>query len=175
MKKITTLLLCIGAFATTFAQTSAEESRRIILGKQGETERERQERTSKDVILGREDRRVNNETGTRYPNGSSAQKVREINREYDAKVQSIRNNRTLSAAEKERTIRQLNADRDRKIRDIKARSNDNRRYDDRKDRDDDDRNYKSKKNKSNNGNHYGWEKGKGNPHKNGGKPGKKNK
>lgn len=175
MKKIITLFLCVGAVASTFAQTSAEESRRIILGKQGETERERQERTSKDVILGREDRRVNNETGTRYPNGSRAQKVREINREYDAKVQSIRNNRTLSAAEKERTIRQLNADRARKIRDIKARSNDNRRYDDRKDRDDDDRNYKSKKNKSNNGNHYGWEKGKGNPHKNGGKPGKKNK
>jgi hypothetical protein len=175
MKKIITLLLCVGAVASTFAQTSAEESRRIILGKQDETERERQERTSKGVILGREDRKVNNETGTRYPNGSSAQKVREINREYDAKVQSIRNNRTLSAAEKERTIRQLNADRARKIRDIKARSNDNRRYDDRKDRDDDDRNYKTKKNKSNNGNRYGWEKGKGNPHKNGGKPGKKNK
>ncbi len=169
MKKMITLLLCVGAVATTFAQTSAEESRRIILGKQGETEKERQERSSKDVILGREDRRVYDKTGTRYPNGSREQRVREINREYDAKVRSIRNNRTLSAAEKERTIRQLNVDRARKIKEI------NGRYDDRRDRDDDDRNYKSKKNKSNNGNHYGWEKGKGNPHKNGGKQGKKNK
>jgi hypothetical protein len=182
MKKMITLLLCVGAVASTFAQTSADESRRIILGKQGTTERERQERSSKDVILGREDRKVNNETRTRYPIGSREQRIKEINREYDAKVQSIRNNRTLSAAEKERTIRQLNADRTSKIKAINGRYNDGRRYDDKKDRDhdrrdrdDDDRNYKAKKNKSNNGNHYGWEKGKGNPHKNGGKPGKKNK
>lgn len=179
MKKIITLLFCVGAVTSVFAQTSAEESRRIILGKQGgsTTERERQERSTKDVILGRDDKRVNDRTGTRTSTGTRAQRINEINREYDAKVLSIRNNRTLSAAEKERAIRQLNADRARKIRAVNERYNKDRRYDDRRDRDhddDNDRNYKSKKNKSNNGNHYGWEKGKGNPHKNGGKPGKGN-
>ena len=176
MKKIITLLFCVGAITSVFAQTSAEESRRIILGKQGSstTEREREERSSKDVVLGRDDKRVYDENGTRTSSGTRAQRINEINREYDAKVRSIRNNRTLSAAEKERAIRKLNADRARKIKAINDRYNKDRRYDDRRDRDDDDRDYKTKKNKSNNGNHYGWEKGKGNPHKNGGKPGKGN-
>ncbi len=187
MKKMITLLFCVGALISTFAQTTAEESRRIILGKQGgsTTEREKQERSPKDVILGRDDERVFNERGTRSTSGTRAQRINEINREYDAKILSIRNNRTLTAAEKERAIRQLNADRARKIKAVNDRYKKDSRYDDRdEDRkhrehdrkhhdDDDDKKYKSKK--ENKGNHYGWEKGKGNPHKNGGKPGKKNK
>src|SRR5688500_9722754 len=133
MKKIITLLFCVGAVNSVLAQTSAEESRRIILGKQvgSTTERERQERTTKDVMLGRADKRANDRTGTRTTTGTRTQRIKEINSEYDAKVLSIRNNRTLSAAEKERAIRQLNADRARKIKAINDRYNKDRRYDDR--------------------------------------------
>lgn len=180
MKKIITLLLCTGVFASTFAQTSSEESRRIILGRKsgGSTSGTGTQSTDpRDVILGRDDRRVEDSRGTRYPSGSREEQINQVNREYDYKIQSIRNNPSLSEAEKERMIRQLNADRTRRIREINGRSQNrtdrNRKYD-RNDRDDDDDYRDNKKNKGNNGNHYGWEKGKGNPHKNGGSPGKGN-
>ena len=181
MKKIITLLLCTGVFVSTFAQTSSEESRRIILGrKSGGSTSGTGSRTSdpRDVILGRDDRRADD--NGRYPSGtygSREEQINQVNREYDYKIQSIRNNPSLSEAEKERMIRQLNADRARRIRELNARTQDrndrDRRYDrDDRDDDDDDDYKKDKKYKSNNGNHYGWEKGKGNPHRNGGQPGK---
>ncbi|HEY0060103.1 MAG TPA: hypothetical protein VGB56_13285, partial [Flavisolibacter sp.] len=150
------------------AQTSAEESRDIILGKRTGPGSTQNDPRSRDVVLGRNDGRVYRENGTRtsYPSGSNAQQREAVNREYDRKVESIRNNRTLSAAEKERTIRQLNRDRAERLQALNARG-DNRRYDDGDRRDRDNKNYKSKKAKSNNGNHYGWEKGKGNAKKKG--------
>ncbi|HVG12436.1 MAG TPA: hypothetical protein VM843_05490 [Flavisolibacter sp.] len=164
MKQIITLLLCAGSFASAQAQTSAEESRDIILGKKTGPGSTQNDRSSKDVILGRNDGRVYRENGTRtsYPSGSNAQQREAVNREYDRKVESIRNNRTLSAAEKERTIRQLNKDRAERLRALNAQR-DNRRYDDGDERAWENKTYKkSKKSRSNNGNHYGWEKGKGN-------------
>ena len=171
MKKVITLLLIVSTVASASAQTSQEESRRVVLGTGGggtRTERTSTGSNPTDVILGR-DRRVEDNQGTRYPSGTYGtreQQIDRLNREYDAKIYSIRNNRTLTAAEKERMIRQLEADRARRIREIN-----NRYYGDRRDDrryDDDDDNRKDKKYKSNNGNHYGWEKGKGNPHKSGG-------
>jgi len=157
MKKILTLLFFVGASATLFAQTNSERSRDIILGKEP---RQSDTRTSRDVILGRKNRPVyGNESST-----STSRKVAEVNREYDAKVQSIQNNRYLSRAEKDRAIRQLENDRNRRIREIRG-TDTSRRYNDRTVSN---KNRKVKKNKSNNGNHYGWEKGKGNPHKSGG-------
>ena len=166
MKKILTLALCLGAvtFASAQSTREMEDVKDVILGPRkssgGDT------RTSdKDVILGRDDRRYDERS--RYPSSTSrSTEANRINREYDAKIRSIENNRTLSRAEKERAIRQLEADRNRKLRSLDERYSKDRRYNDR----DDDRNYsknkkyKSKK-KGNNGNHYGWEKGKGNPHK----------
>jgi hypothetical protein len=168
MKKVITLLLIVSTVASASAQTSQEESRRVVLGTGGgdtRTERTSGGSNPVDVILGR-DRRVEDNQGTRYPSGTYGtreQQIDRVNREYDAKIYSIRNNRTLTAAEKERMIRQLEADRARRIREI------NNRYYDRDSRyDDDNDNYrKDKKYKTNNGNHYGWEKGKGNPHKSG--------
>ena len=75
-----------------------------------------------------------------------------MNREYDAKIRSIRNNPNLSRSEKERIIRQLEQDRKKKIRQI----SDHRRSE-----------YgKNKKYKKNPGKHKGWSKGKGNKHRN---------
>ena len=169
MKQIITLLLCAGSFASAQAQTSAEESRDIILGKRTGPGSTQNEPTSRDVILGRNDGTVYRENGTRtnYPSGSRSQQTEAVNREYDRKIESIRNNRTLSAAEKDRTIRQLNKDRAERLRRINS-ERDNDRYGERNERDRDDRNYKmGKKYKGNNGNHYGWQKGKGNAKKNG--------
>jgi hypothetical protein len=170
MKKIITLLFCIGTLASASAQTPQEDARRVILGGGKNKKTDQDTRNSRDVIIGG-DRRVNDEQGTAYPypgnyptSGSRQAQIDQVNRDYDAKIQSIRNNPYLSAEEKERTIRQLNNDRNRVIRQINGKSSDKRdkRYDD------DDDYKKDKKNKSNNGNHYGWEKGKGNPHKSGG-------
>lgn len=162
-------MLIVSTVASANAQTSQEDSRRVVLGTGGggtRTERTSGGSNPVDVILGR-DRRVEDNQGTRYPSGTYGtreQQIDRVNREYDAKIYSIRNNRTLTAAEKERMIRQLEADRARRIRAINNRYYDrDRRYDD---RDDDYR--KDKKYKSNPGNHYGWEKGKGNPHKSSG-------
>ena len=170
MKKMITLLLAVGAFVAVQAQTSKEEARRVILGqpKSGNKTDGGTSTQGRDVILGGGNNQSTypNSYPGNYPSGSREAQIDQVNREYDAKIYSIRNNNTLSQSEKERIIRQLEAERARKIRQI------NNSYDGR-DRDDDD-DYKGKKNKakSNNGKHLGWEKGVGNPHKNGGKPGK---
>jgi hypothetical protein len=182
MKKIITLFFCLGAVTAAFAQTAEQdEARRVILSGGGAKKTDQDTRNSRDVILGGE-RRVYDEDDRRtsypypgnYPtSGSRQSQVDQVNRDYDAKIRSIRNNRELSSAEKDRIIRDLNNDRSRVIRQINGRyESNNRRYDDDRDRryDDDDR--KDKKYKSNNGNHYGWEKGKGNPHKSGNSKGK---
>jgi hypothetical protein len=162
MKKTTILLLSLGVATAGFSQTDAqkEEARRVILGGKKETSTPAPKTgDGRTVILGG-DRDVYGENRTPYPttSGTREQRIYEINRAYDAKIISIRNNRTLSPAEKERIIRQLEADRRRKINAVNGEYNG--------DNDGDDNRYKkNKKGKGNNGNHYGWEKGKGNPHK----------
>jgi hypothetical protein len=152
MKKFITLLIAVAAFAGAGAQSNKiEEAKRVVLGGGGGN-------NDRDIY---EDRRV----GSRdYPYGTSREaEIDRINRDYDLKVQSIRNNPYLSSTEKERTIRQLNNERERRIREINnsyENRNRDRRYDD-----DDDNYRKNKKNKSNNGKHKGWTKGKGNQKK----------
>lgn len=150
MKKMLTLLIATSAFVAVHAQTSRDEARRVILGQEKNKGGSSQE--GRDIILGGGTNRNDYPT---YPNSypdSRQSQVDRINREYDAKIWSIRNNRTLSQAEKERMIRQLEQDRAKKIR--KAHQSDGYRYG---------------KKKGNKGKHSGWEKGKGNPHQYGGK------
>jgi hypothetical protein len=167
MKKIVTLFICVGAVTAAFAQTSEQDkARRVILSGGGATTKtDKDTRNSRDIILGGE-RRVYDEPSNKYPypgtyptSGSRQTQIDQVNRDYDAKIRSIRNNGQLSSAEKERIIRDLNNDRARVIRQINGRNETDRRYDG------DDNYNNNKKYKSNNGNHYGWEKGKGNPHK----------
>jgi len=160
MKKIITLVLAVASFAAVKAQTTKEEARKVILG-ESKGSKTTPAQNPRDVILGGGTNGGDRPTSYpgNYPSGSREAQINQINREYDAKIQSIRNNRYLSQAEKDRAIRQLESDRARKIREIN-----NRYYGDR------DNAYKYKKNKGNNGKHLGWEKGKGNPHKNGGSP-----
>ncbi len=160
-------MIAAGAFVAVNAQTTRDEARRVILGqeKNGSTSRE-----GRDVVLGGGNDR--NDYPRTYPNTTSRQAdIDQVNREYDQKIWSIRNNNTLSADEKARMIRQLEQDRARRIRQINQSSGDDygkkgKRYDD------DDYKGKGYGKNNNPGNRYGWEKGKGNPHKNGGKVGK---
>lgn len=167
MKTLFTLLLSTIIISSAFAQTDAqkEEVKRVILGeKKGPTSTPKTG-DDRNVILG-DDRTVYGERGSRYPerypttSGTSRERrIYEINREYDEKIYSIRNNRTLSRSERERIIRQLEADRRRRLAQVNDRpyGNGERSYEE-------DDYKKDKKNKGNNGNHYGWQKGKGNPH-----------
>ncbi len=172
MKKFITLLIAAGAFGTVLAQTDSrsEEARRVILGERKTSPSQ----NPRDVVIGNEDRRVYDENGNRYPGSSREAEIDRINRDYDLKVQSIRNNPHLTQAEKERIIRRLNNERAERIKQVNndyRRYEEDRRYDDRRNNDsrrydDNDDNYKkNKKYKKNNGKHLGWEKGRGNPHR----------
>lgn len=165
MKKLITLLLATGAFVAVHAQTSKEEARKIILGQEkGNTSTSR---NGRDVVLGGgNEKTYPNSYPNNYPSGSRRSEVDRVNREYDEKIWSIRNNNRLSSDEKARIIRQLEQDRARRIREVNQSDSygkKGKKYDD---------DYGKRYGKSNNGKHLGWEKGKGNPHKNGGKPGK---
>jgi hypothetical protein len=170
MKKLITLLLATGAFAAVHAQTSKDEARRIILG-QEKGNNNSTSRNGRDVVLGGgNETTYPNSYPNNYPSGSRQAEIDRVNREYDQKIWSIRNNNRLSSEEKTRIIRQLEQDRAKKIRQI----NQSDRYGyGKKGKKYDDDDYGKRYGKSNNGKHLGWEKGKGNPHKNGGKPGKK--
>jgi hypothetical protein len=168
MKKIITLLFAVAAIGSVQAQTSREEARKVVLsGSKGTTTTtgtEPRKDSPRDIILG---------TGTSTSSDASRQaRIDEVNRDYDAKIYSIRNNPTLTAAEKEEAIARLERDRARKIRAIRNEGSEDATDDN---KDVKKSNKKAKKAKSNNGNHYGWEKGKGNPHKNGGSPKDKKK
>lgn len=172
MKKLITLLLATGAFVAIHAQTSKDEARRIILGQEkGGNNNNTSSRNGRDVVLGGgNEKTYPNSYPNNYPAGSRKAEVDRVNREYDQKIWSIRNNNRLSSEEKTRIIRQLEQDRAKKIRQI----NQSDRYGyGKKGKKYDDDDYGKRYGKSNNGKHLGWEKGKGNPHKNGGKPGKK--
>ena len=170
MKKIITLMLAGGLFLAANAQTPKEEARKVILGQPKTTPSTSNPR---DVILGGGNgssypNSPNSYPGG-YPSGTREARINQINREYDAKIQSIRNNPHLSQAEKDRAIRQLESDRARKIREINsqystAQNKTHKKYTKRYH---DDEDYSN--DRKDNGKHLGWEKGKGNPHKNGGK------
>ena len=147
MKRLLTLLIAVGSVGALNAQDSREEARRIILGEPSGSRGSggTANRGGRDIILGGGG---NNDSRT-YPSGNRSG---DVNRDYETKVNSIRNNPHLSRAEKERMIRQLDNDRARKHRSDNGRK-DGYGYG------------RDKAYKSNNGKHKGWTKGKGNQKK----------
>lgn len=162
MKKILTLLIAFGAFATLQAQ-SREENRRVVLGDRNENGTYGG-RNDRDVVLGR------GESG-RYPEGTYSSnrqyEIDRINREYSEKINSIRNNRYLNSSEKERAIRDLERDRQRRMEQINRNYNDRNERNERNDRYDRDDRYS----RNDNGKHKGWYKKEKNKN---GKKGKRN-
>jgi hypothetical protein len=147
MKKMLTLMIAAVSFVAVHAQTSKDEARKVILGQPKDNGAGTPSQQGRDIILGGGNNTGNNPNypnnpNSNYPYGSRQAQIDQVNREYDAKVYSIRNNGTLTAAEKERMIRQLEKDREAKIRRINS--------------------YGKKDEKHDNGKHKGWTKGKGN-------------
>lgn len=125
MKKILTLLIAAGSFVTIHAQ-SGDEGRRVLLG----NTKDNGKYYDRDVAWGKP-------TNEKYPvysndgrKDSREYQIDQVNREYDSKIYSIRNNRYLSNSEKERMIRGLERDRQDRINDINRPYNDYRRYND---------------------------------------------
>ena len=150
MKKILTLLLAVTAFVSLHAQ-SREETRRVILGGDKGNNNGTYGGNGRDVILGGGNNGGQYPTypGGTYPSGNRQAQIDQVNREYDAKIQSIRNNPYLSYEEKERAIRQLERDRQQRIREINQYYERNSGYDD------------GRYNKPHdNGKHKGWYKNK---------------
>jgi hypothetical protein len=159
MKKVLTLLLIGGAIITVQAQ-SKEETRRVILGDgNGNTAKNGGYGNGRDVILGGGNNNGSYPTypGNNYPSGNNNRQyqIDQVNRDYDAKIQSIRNNPYLSYDEKNRAIRQLERDRQQRIAQINnAYNGRNDRYNDRPNQPHD------------NGKHKGWYKDKNKKHGN---------
>ena len=163
MKKMIILSVALFMVATVFAQNTREEARRVILGQPKKSSKTTYPQESRDVVLGGGSSGRYPRYPGNYPANSREAQIDRINREYNYKIQTIRNNRALSSREKERIIRDLNNQRNAEIRQINNRYSGNaRRYED-------DDEYQKGKNysKHDNGKHLGWYKGKGNPHKSG--------
>lgn len=131
-------MLVAGTFVSSHAQ-SREEARRVILGDRRDNGT--YDRRNDDFAWNGNDGRY-----PAYPNsgyGSEREhQIYQINREYDATIYSVRNNRYLSNHDKERTIRELEKDRQKKIKEV------NHEFDKAHDRYNDDRH--------DNGKHKGW-------------------
>src|SRR5688572_13851006 len=117
MKKIITLLFAVAAIGSVQAQTTREEARKVVLGGSKGTATtttgtEPRKDGPRDVVLGPG-------TSTTSTEASRQAEINEVNRDYDAKIYSIRNNPTLTTAEKEEVIARLERDRARKIRAIR--------------------------------------------------------
>lgn len=138
MKTILTLLMATITFVGINAQ-SREEARRVILGDRKGNET--YDRRNDDVVWN-----GNNSRYPTYPNGDyeseRENRIYQINREYNATIYSVRHNRYLSNRDKEHTIRQLEKDRQKKIKKV------NSEFDRAHDR------YES--NRHDNGKHRGW-------------------
>src|SRR5215204_3502797 len=113
MKKIITVLITFGAFATSFAQSRTTDKAKEIITKEP--------RNTTGTYPN--DKRVGDDNASRYPTSSSREaEINDINRHYESKIEAVRRNPILSSEEKERRIRELEYERAQKVREI------NRRY-----------------------------------------------
>lgn len=149
MKKILTLSLAAFAFLGLHAQTSKDEARKVVLGSPKKPASNGSPSTSssegREVVLGggTDDSRTR-PAGGPIASGTCATRISQVNRDYNAKIASIRANPTLTQQEKERMIRQLEKDRAKKLKEI-------------------DKQCGCKPDKAkDHGKHKGWTKGKGN-------------
>jgi len=109
MKKLFALVLAISAMTCVFAQRGYDRKDE-----------------SRDVILGQQNRSVynNNRNNDGYFSSRERdQRIEQIRRNYNWRIQSVRNDRYLRNAEKRHEIRFLENERDTKIREVVERYN----------------------------------------------------
>lgn len=103
MKQIFTLLISLGAFATSFAQNSP--------------------RHKEDGYVYNESKRY----GGNFSPRDKAFQIEKINREFDFKIHAIQNSWNLGRHQKKVAIRNLERERSRKIHIVNERFHDRRR------------------------------------------------
>jgi Ni/Co efflux regulator RcnB len=137
MKKLFTLLAAVTMLLAVQAQNGSRDNRGNGQNDQQKNQRDNQNGYGNDNI--EKNRSYDNDD--RYNNGNSnfernkGQRIAQINREYEYKIQKVKNSRFMSRSEKKRQIRFLEEQRQQEIRRINFSSNRNR-SDDRYDRND---------------------------------------
>lgn len=111
MKKIITLVFCVGAFASSFAQSGSHD---------------RVDNKKKDQF-------VTNSSYTKFDthhndvyNFSTKDRdvqINKINRDYNAKIKSVESNRYMKNRQKKNTIQKLQADKTQQIQIVNAKFN----------------------------------------------------
>lgn len=137
MKKLFTLLAAVTMVAAAQAQNGSRDNRGNGQNDQQKNQRDNQNGYGNDNI--EKNRSYNNDD--RYNNSNSnfernkGQRIAQINREYQYKIQRVKDSRFMSRSEKKRQIRFLEEQRQQEIKRINFSSNRNR-SDDRYDRND---------------------------------------
>lgn len=141
MKKIFTLLFAVGMFTLAQAQPGSRDNRQTDQRDNQSISQRNQNNgfgDNKDVI----DINFSFDNDSRFGNSrfSNERKrdmqIARINREYDYRIQSVRNNFFMSRWEKQRQISFLQEQRQREIKMVYAKFSNRNRYDDRYGRND---------------------------------------
>jgi len=122
MKKILALFFAVGAMTAVFAQDgrSRNESRDVILGQgNGNSNNRTVYDDHRNDGYSRND--GYNRNNGNYNERNLNDQIDRINRQYDWKIESVKRDRYLKNKEKKREIRDLESERDARIREIKDR------------------------------------------------------
>jgi hypothetical protein len=118
MKTMLTILFSVAITIASFAQSSHRNDypNRDVYG----------QRNDKDVYNNR-----NYDNNRRYNTYSFSAKerdaqIKDINREYKARIKAVKKSRSLRSSERDREIRRLEWQRDREIQQVQDRFNNNR-------------------------------------------------
>lgn len=112
MKKILTLLLSVGIFSASFAQSNHERNH---------YDRSDQYATaSNDRDYHHHDREYDNNRNYSYANQQSME-IQKVNQDYNFQVMSIENNRFMRNHQKKVAIRNAERERDRQVQRINSR------------------------------------------------------
>ncbi|MBL0131384.1 MAG: hypothetical protein IPP43_09905 [Chitinophagaceae bacterium] len=148
MKKIFTLLFAVGMFTLAQAQPGSRDNRQTDRRDNQPTDQRNQNYDQRNQNNGYDDSRgfvdfnFSFDNDSRFGNSrfSNERKrdmqIARINREYDYRIQSVRNNFFMSRWEKQRQISFLQEQRQREIRMLYAKFSNRNRYDDRYGRND---------------------------------------
>ena len=140
MKKIFTLLFAVGMFAAAQAQPGTTDNRQPDRRDNPPTKQQNDDKFDDDksfvslnVSFDRDDRFGNN----RFSNERKRDmEIAKINREYDYRIQRVKNNYFMSRWEKQRKIRFLQEQRQQEIRMVYAKFSKRNQHDNRYDRND---------------------------------------
>ncbi|MCW3074296.1 MAG: hypothetical protein JWP69_1365 [Flaviaesturariibacter sp.] len=118
MKKLFTVLLAMGLVSVSFAQSRdsryPQDSKSVILGRSGNGSYDKDDRRYDNDRYDRDDR-------SRTAGAEKNAQLYRINREFDARINAVRNNRRLRSSEKSRQVRSLEAQRREEISRTNAR------------------------------------------------------